>query len=418
MKTDSLIKKFAPELRFHRAESCYPSSVDWFLRRVALKYRGKVGKEILLKKPPLRVENLLGRSRGGQKSDATRGTKVTSFFVDIVNNRTKTGQKPRDERIKATCYAHVVRPPYTPTLDIQYWFFSPFNPQKRGRIGDHQGDWEHITVRLNRRKTRIMGIYFARHSAEGKWERYDTTRSGHPIVYVAKGSHASYPAARTYKRPRVKGFKVPTDYTSEGGFTWRCWDYVVDVGDRRRPTKGHEWLRFSGRWGGSTGGLLGVGKSPQTPSFKRDWNITGGGPFHPGDVKLSVIAHLQGRGDKRYREGKLAGTRGQSRRLEGFSISQIGKKTGFKLEYKAHVQNKGDTRWVREGKFLGSRGKGKRVEGLAIRLTGAKARAYNVYYVAHLQGKGDTRIYKNGQFCGTRKQGRRLEGFVVWIEAK
>lgn len=38
MKDDDLIKKFAPELRFHRDERCFPSSVDWFLQRVALKY--------------------------------------------------------------------------------------------------------------------------------------------------------------------------------------------------------------------------------------------------------------------------------------------------------------------------------------------------------------------------------------------
>jgi hypothetical protein len=271
-----------------------------------------------------------------------------------------------------------------------------------------------VTVRLNRNKSRIMGVYFSRHSDEGKWERYSTTSTGHPIVYVAKGSHASYPAARKYVRRGI----LPDDYTSEGGVRWECWDYVVNVGNRQRPEKGHEWLRFSGRWGGSMGNIIGIGKSPQTPSFKREWIMNGGGPFHVGDIKMSILVHMQGKGDKRYRDGKLAGTRGQSRRLEGFSISQISKNTGIKLEYMAHIQGKGDTRWVREDAFLGSRGRGKRVEGLAIKLTGPKARAYDVCYVAHIEGQGDTRTYKNGQFCGTRKRGRRLEGFVVWIVAK
>lgn len=135
-------------------------------------------------------------------------------------------------------------------------------------------------------------------------------------------------------------------------------------------------------------------------------------------IGIIVLVHLAEIGDKEFRNGEFAGTRGQSRRLEGFKLSIVPRIPDLSISYMAHLQNTGDTPWVNEGKFIGSRGEHRRLEGFAINLTGSESSKYNVFYMCHLEDISDSPVYSNGQFCGTRKQSRRLEGLKVWIERK
>ena len=133
---------------------------------------------------------------------------------------------------------------------------------------------------------------------------------------------------------------------------------------------------------------------------------------------LHILVHLQDEGDRYYRENEFAGTRGKWRRLEGFHIELSPPVPGLGLRYMAHLQGKGDLKWVPEGTFIGTRGQGRRLEGFAIQLTGALAQDYTVIYMAHCQGTGDTSIRADGKYCGTRGQSRRVEGILVRIEPK
>jgi peptidoglycan hydrolase-like protein with peptidoglycan-binding domain len=133
---------------------------------------------------------------------------------------------------------------------------------------------------------------------------------------------------------------------------------------------------------------------------------------------LDVLVHLQGIGDLGFRENEFAGTRGQSRRLEGFQLQISPAVANLGVRYMAHLQNTGDTAWVSMGSFVGTRGQSRRLEGFAIELTGSAAGNYNVFYLAHLQNTGDTALFSNGQFCGTRGQSRRVEGILVRIEPR
>ena len=135
--------------------------------------------------------------------------------------------------------------------------------------------------------------------------------------------------------------------------------------------------------------------------------------------KLNVLVHLQGIGDvPNGQAGIFAGTRGQSRRLEGFQISLGETIAGLGLEYMSHEQGTGDTAFVAAGQFVGTRGQSRRLEGFAIRLTGAAAGNFDIFYMGHLQGTGDTAVFTDGQFCGTRGQSRRVEGIDVWLLPK
>jgi hypothetical protein len=133
---------------------------------------------------------------------------------------------------------------------------------------------------------------------------------------------------------------------------------------------------------------------------------------------LDVLVHLQGIGDLSFRENEFAGTRGQSRRLEGFQLQLSPPVSGLSMRYMAHLQGIGDVPFVNEGQFVGTRGQSRRLEGFAIELTGSAAANFNVFYMAHLEGIGDTSVFRNGQFCGTRGQSRRVEGILVRVEPR
>jgi Matrixin/Clostridial hydrophobic W len=133
--------------------------------------------------------------------------------------------------------------------------------------------------------------------------------------------------------------------------------------------------------------------------------------------RLALTCHLQNTGDVNGIENEFIGTRGQSRRLEGFSITQSTPIPNLSLEYMAHLQNIGDTPWTPQGTFVGTKGQSRRLEGFAIRLVGPQASNFRVIYMAHIQGLGDTGLFSNGQFCGTKGQSRRVEGMLVRIEA-
>ena len=115
---------------------------------------------------------------------------------------------------------------------------------------------------------------------------------------------------------------------------------------------------------------------------------------------------------------EFGGTRGESRRLEGFEINIEPTVPGLSCSYFAHLENIGDVPAKGDGQFIGTRGESRRLEGFSITLTGPAAAHYNIHYMAHIQDIGDTAFFSNGQFCGTRGESRRVEGMLVHIEKK
>ncbi len=136
-----------------------------------------------------------------------------------------------------------------------------------------------------------------------------------------------------------------------------------------------------------------------------------GMPYRP--FPLWGYVHLQDRGNVDLHDDTYNGTKGESRRLEGFMVSKGGALPGVDIEYMVHIQGIGDTAWTREGNFIGTGNPSRCIEGIAFRLTGSNAKAWDILYWAHLQDTGDTDLCRNGVFCGARGQSRRIEGFYV-----
>jgi hypothetical protein len=128
---------------------------------------------------------------------------------------------------------------------LQYWFLYANNPQDRGivRTGRHEGDWEMVQFTLSGDAT------FAQHNwaASCSW-------TGH--VYVANGSHASYPDAGEHGRP----WPDPDDEAPGDGA-------VVRPEIRRLGS----WVRWPGRWGMSESHwwIPSEAPSPRGPAFQQ-----------------------------------------------------------------------------------------------------------------------------------------------------
>lgn len=140
------------------------------------------------------------------------------------------------------------------------------------------------------------------------------------------------------------------------------------------------------------------------------------GPY----VNLRGLVHLQNFGDRRFRDGNWAGTTGQSLRLEGLQILRVDLPRDTELEYSCHLQDIGDVTVSRAsssqaGGFCGTRGQSRRLEAFSIKVVGRRADKYDVYYECHLQDIGDVGPFKNGALCGTTGQSRRLEALRIWI---
>src|SRR3954470_7761955 len=84
---------------------------------------------------------------------------------------------------------------------LQYWLFYAQNGQDRGvlRTGRHAGDWEMVQVRME--AGRPVEAVYSQHSGAERCGWGDVRLdSGHPVVFVANGSHASYFVAGTRDR--------------------------------------------------------------------------------------------------------------------------------------------------------------------------------------------------------------------------
>ena len=145
-------------------------------------------------------------------------------------------------------------------------------------------------------------------------------------------------------------------------------------------------------------------------------------PSHDDIGAVNYRTHVQTYGDQAWvSDGSIAGTSGESKRLEqiyiGVDNTKLGNLSGG-IEYKTHVQSYGWLDWVRDGEPSGTSGESKRLEAIKIRLTGQLQNAYDVYYRVHAQNYGWLAWVKNGEPSGTEGYGKRLEAIQIVVVPK
>ena len=159
--------------------------------------------------------------------------------------------------LKAPLYAGeqnpAVDPPvyteYEPGRYIVYWFFYPFNGwTDRDRFDltkeYHEGDWEHITVKLNSDDDATDVAYYQHYCDAKKYSwgsaTVDKVAGTHPKVYSALGGHASFASVDDGTPVACKLSRL--DWASANGDRWDTWNNTVDA-----RTK--SWYGYGGAWG-------------------------------------------------------------------------------------------------------------------------------------------------------------------------
>jgi hypothetical protein len=144
---------------------------------------------------------------------------------------------------------------------LQYFLFYAGQDQDRGifRTGRHQGDWELVQYRVGDDGRPLEAVYAQHHGGEHCGYSTVETRAGHPVVYPAHGSHASYFRAGT----RDRLWPDPNDEADGRGrvTTPRLVAITADS-----PA----WMTYPGFWGGARARrwIPGEKDSPRGPAFQ------------------------------------------------------------------------------------------------------------------------------------------------------
>jgi len=137
---------------------------------------------------------------------------------------------------------------------IRYWYFFGYNeiPGTRnvGMLGNHQGDWESIILRVNKVDGKISGATYKGHG-KGTDVTNVPLENGRPVVFISMGTHASYPTVGTFHTAGV-------DKTARGGVRW-------ETQHNLQPLERQPWKDFAGAWGS-------VGKLPHTTGPLGPWH--------------------------------------------------------------------------------------------------------------------------------------------------
>ena len=137
------------------------------------------------------------------------------------------------------------------------------------------------------------------------------------------------------------------------------------------------------------------------------------------DTSVAVLTHVQTYGWNGWKyNGAVAGTSGESKRVEAIKIRLMNKKYGGDVEYRAHVQREGWQNWVGNGELSGTSGESKRIEAIQIRLSGDMEAHYDIYYRVHVQRFGWLGWAKNGEQAGSAGYSYRMEALQVVLVPK
>jgi len=162
------------------------------------------------------------------------------FFLNLDN-----GKRKGNSALNAPVYYEFSSGNY-----ITYWFLYGFNEavfyHKRlpnvfrpdHNLYSHEGDWEGICILLNKNNEPVSVNFFAHGNSPKNvpWNKITMTQGTHPIIYSAKGSHASYPTTGVQNVPDWFD-----DMTAQGK-QWRTWYNCRKAVDQ-------PWYGYGGSWG-------------------------------------------------------------------------------------------------------------------------------------------------------------------------
>ncbi|CAI0451124.1 unnamed protein product [Linum tenue] len=251
-QVDAIYRAYAPQIYFHPSEKYFPSSVNWYFSNGVDLY--EKGKET----EPVPVEpNGSNLPQGGWNDG--------SYWLDLPRDETEKERVKKGHPESAEAYLHVKSMFGGTFTDIATWIFYPYNGPGRanvvipniplGRIGEHVGDWEHVTLRVSNFDGRLRSVYFSQHSA-GAWvgapgvEFEDGNKT---VAYSSLNGHAMYPRVglvmqgnRVFgiRNDAARGGKVMD--TAAVGFGVVAADYLAGT---EEAVAEPPWVNYMREWG-------------------------------------------------------------------------------------------------------------------------------------------------------------------------
>lgn len=252
---EAVLQVYSPFLYLHPDEKYLPSSVNWFFSNGALLY--KKGQE----------SNPVPIAQNGTNLPQDPNTDG-EYWIDVPVNDANKERVEIGNIQSGESYVHV-KPMLGGTFtDFVMWVFYPFNGPGRakvkfiniklGRIGEHVGDWEHVTLRVSNLDGQLWHVYFSQHN-HGSWidssqlEYQNDTRSvgfptKRPIVYATLHGHASYPHVGLVLLG--KDGVGARDDTDRGGNVMDLGKFVLVSADYLgKSVIEPPWLNFYREWG-------------------------------------------------------------------------------------------------------------------------------------------------------------------------
>jgi hypothetical protein len=289
----TLLQKYEPVLCFDSDNKVLPMDTDVYVRHCAL---WETPRSSITFRKPKQVREWGSLRR--QDLAAFHATNSTLYYLTFAQLDPATQQAMQRQGV-ATTTSHIIETGIkqyqnlsaadrTPTyhgrafyddqfLVLQYWFFYPINDFKtsHGGVNDHEGDWEGVslffpaaggpTVAVVAPSDDWLPLKLLAAAHEGTaprdWGAIEK-QQGHPVFYVARGSHATY-----YEKGKHFPDQADGQGLKVGPGTSHPWRRVIFP-----VSSPPDWVtQYDGAWGYYTrdalGGFNGPGGLLQTIKF-------------------------------------------------------------------------------------------------------------------------------------------------------
>ncbi|CAB4321707.1 unnamed protein product [Prunus armeniaca] len=188
----ALLEVYSPLIYLHPDEVYLPSSVGWFFSNGALLYK-KQGDAVAIE--PTGSNLPQGGSNDG------------SYWLDLPVDKSASERVKKGDLLHYQVYLHIKPMMGSTFTDIVIWVFYPFNGPATakveffnislGKIGEHVGDWEHLTLRVSNFTGELWRVFFSQHSG-GTWvdaSQLEFENGNKAVGYASLHGHALYPKA-------------------------------------------------------------------------------------------------------------------------------------------------------------------------------------------------------------------------------
>ena len=305
----SLLGEYAPVLFFHSSEGYYNDPINSMLDNSDLMLlRDLIG--------PIKSRDFI-RNGPIVESELPDPTSAGVYYLDMWNATAAPFEDPRPAvkpdpvrfmGYPLTVYGRQADKTYGghQYIVLQYWFFYPYNDWHNC----HEGDMERVQIVLDKATKTPINVTFGQHwgGETVPWNNVSLINGTHHLkVFVARGSHASYPTDGDHSvgpctdETLSTGLaSFPTGYVNEGD---------IPTGNKKGYTltdisSEPSWVKWPGIWGfyvpGKTGGLGQSG--PPSPANVEindinvwnnpiEWSADPGHPFVIGSSTGPATLH-------------------------------------------------------------------------------------------------------------------------------